>query len=156
MVFSILPKNEKKKSTLLLLYLKSVFVRFLRKLKTPTRHFEINLLMYNTTKNCIKQDSQYQLHSTKLFEWKTSNYFCSDANSKRLWPHFVGHGRKMHLLRFTTQFGPRRRKKKLLAKISHFFSRLLWSFRPFWDFGVSWKSKIYVCMSVLMYVSFQC
>ena len=49
--------------------------------------------------------------------------------------------RKMHLLRFTTQFGPRRRKKKLLAKISHFFSRLLWSFRSFSDFGVFWKRK---------------
>ena len=42
MVSSILPKSERKNSTLLLWYLKSiVFVRFLGELKTPKIHFEI-------------------------------------------------------------------------------------------------------------------
>ena len=45
MVSSILPKNERKNSTLLTYYGTSsriVFVRFLDELKIPKRHFEIN------------------------------------------------------------------------------------------------------------------
>ena len=56
--------------------------------------------MHNTTKNCIKQDFQFQSVQSCWNEKQPIIFVqtFSDANSKRLWPHCVGHGRNGILL----------------------------------------------------------